>query len=250
MKAIWSTLAIVLAISAGAFSASPAQAAIVNLNTSNALGTNPAGVDFLFVTVSDGLAGAVDFRVEINPALNTTGAPDLGIQAFSFNFGELGVTADNLVLPDGWSVMGFNQPHSNFGSFDLQIHGTGNSRQDPLLFSIKDITGDSVTDYVSLFSRGGQQDSLFAAHVPGLDVTGSGGVHFGGTSVVPVPAAVWLMLSALALLVIRARAKVPAKVNQMPAKVSRVPAKVRQGSREGFVAMGMLPWGWQAADGL
>jgi hypothetical protein len=241
MKAIWSTLAIVLAITTGGLFASPAQAASVpvNLDTSNALGTNPAGVDFLFVTVSDGLDGAVDFRVEINPALNTTGGSDPGIQAFSFNFGDLGVTADNLVLPDGWSVKGFNQHHSNFGSFDIQIHGTGNSRQNPLLFSVQGISGDSAVDYVSLFSRGGQQDSLFAAHVPGLHVTGSGGAHFGGTSVVPVPAAVWLMLSGLGLLVIRARAK-----------GSRLPAKVRQTSRGGLVAMGLLPWGWQAADGL
>ncbi len=241
MKAILSTLAIVLAITTGGLFASQAQAASVqtNLNTSNALGTNPAGVDFLFVTVSDGLDGAVDFRVEINPALDTKGKSDQGIQAFSFNFGDLGITADNLVLPEGWSVKGSNAHHSNFGIFDIQIHGTGNSRQNPLFFSIQGISGDSTANYVSLFSRDGQQASLFAAHVPGLHVTGSGGAHFGGTSVVPVPAAVWLMLSALACLFIRARAK-----------VSRVPAKVRQDYRGGFVAMGMLPWGWQAADGL
>jgi len=73
MKAIFSTWASFMAILTGFLFASVAQAATVNLNVSNALGTNPSGTDFLFVTVSEGLSGAIESSVEIYPGVDLDG---------------------------------------------------------------------------------------------------------------------------------------------------------------------------------
>ena len=99
--------------------------------------------------------------------------------------------------------------HSIFGKFDTTIKGTGSSRLDPLMFSIVGIDGDTPEDYVTKLSSGGEYDVLFAAHVAGfkLQVKGeefdrvlSSAQFGGGSSVVPLPPAVWLLGSGLSVL--------------------------------------------------
>ena len=67
------------------------------------------------------------------------------------------------------------------------------------------IDGDTPEDYASKLSSGGEYDVLFAAHVAGFDKqidfdSSISSAHFGGSSVVPVPPAVWLMGSGLGVL--------------------------------------------------
>jgi len=142
------------------------------------------GTNYLKVTVSDGVDGNIDFTVETLDSLRNLAGSNFGIQSFSLNFGDSGATAANLQLNDGWSVKDNSPNHSIFGRFDVQLNGRGNSRQDPLEFSIVGVAGDTPDDYVTSSAQ------------------------FGGSSVVPVPASAWLMLSGLGVLWVRARRKV------------------------------------------
>jgi hypothetical protein len=166
----------------------------------------PAGTNYLQVTISDGADGNIDFKVETSESLSNQAGPNFGIQSFSLNFGDSGATAGNLQLNNGWGVKDNSPNHSIFGRFDVQINGTGSSRQDPLEFSIVGVAGDTPEDYIKEFSS---RNTLFAAHVAGFDssidslnVTNSNlsSAQFGGSSVVPLPPAAWLMISGLAVL--------------------------------------------------
>ena len=167
------------------------------------------GTNYLKVTVSDGADGNIDFTVETLDSLSNLAGSNFGIQSFSLNFGDSGATAANLQLNDDWGVKDNSPNHSIFGRFDVQLNGKGNSRQDPLEFSIVGVSGDTPDDYVTELSS---RNALFAAHVAGFDSSSAGGnassAQFGGSSVVPVPASAWLMLSGLAVLWARARRKV------------------------------------------
>ncbi|MCK4707388.1 MAG: VPLPA-CTERM sorting domain-containing protein [Gammaproteobacteria bacterium] len=181
LKKIFISLALMVSIYA-----LPAGAASVSyfMDQSNAL---PDGVNYLQVTISDrdGVEGIIDFTVETLPVFNFNDGSNFGITAFGFN-GDL-LTADNISLPDGWSFSS-DQNRSGFGNFINFTSGTGNSREDPLKFSI---IGDDINSYTG-----------FTAHVAGFitsdeDLTSD---WFGGsvsTSTVPVPAAVWLFGSGL-----------------------------------------------------
>lgn len=214
MKAISLAGALILALSSTMMLPVTASAASLStfLTTSNESSVFPSGTDYLQVTVSDGAAGAIDFLVETTPALRDLADSNFGIQSFSFNFAGGEITADNLVLPDGWRVKGGNEAHSIFGNFDLTVQGTGRTRKDPLSFSILGISGDTPEDYLSELSS---RSTLFAAHVAGFTLEGrplsrNSGItsaQFGGGSVVPIPAAAWLMLSGLGVIFARAKIK-------------------------------------------
>lgn len=183
--------------------ASPGQAASVSyyLDQSNAL---PDGVNYLQVTISDGLDGAVDFLVEVDTALDDIAGSNFGIQKFGFNVAEAySVSATNISgLPSGWSLANGQGQLSGFGRYDVVLQGTGNGRQSPLAFSIVGIDGDTVHDYAQLAGLNDSQGpSLFAAHVAGFgygdEVYVSSG-FFGGIAPVPAPPAAWLLLTGLA----------------------------------------------------
>jgi hypothetical protein len=172
--------------------AAPVQAASISyfLDQSNGAAD---GVNYLQVTIADGTGGAIDFTVETLAPLNGAGRNNFGMQRFSFN-ADSGVAAGNIVgLPDNWRVQ-TDKNQSQFGRFDIRLLGTGNSRLDTLQFSIVGIEGDTIEDYVR--GSAGGQDSFFAAHVPGP----VSGAHFGGSTLVPLPAAAWLFFSALGVL--------------------------------------------------
>jgi hypothetical protein len=117
------------------------------------------------------------------------------------------LTADSFILPEGWKaqVGKGGKMDGMDGKFDVRLLGTGNSRQDPLHFSVLGLELEDVL-------------AGFAAHVAGFEFisgecgTGEGGEHAGDhrckriTSayfsgdrpvVVPLPATVWLLGSGL-----------------------------------------------------
>jgi hypothetical protein len=219
MKKLTGSIVALLALAVSQFLTVTANAASLQifLDQSNESSVFASGTNYLTVTISDRADGAINFMVQTNDALSSIADSNYGIQAFSFNFGDSGASAENLVLPSDWEVSNGAGSHSVFGKFDVTLKGTGSNRLDPLEFSIDGVSGDSPADYIKKLSSG---DALFAAHVAGFEMSstdqGSLGknltsAQFGGSSVVPIPAAVWLMFSALAVLGWRGKKSVASK---------------------------------------
>ena len=180
---------------------SSAQATTVSyiLDQSNTLAL-PDGSNYLQVTIDDnGGGGTVDFWVETVPGAFTAGT-NFGIQSFGFNFtGVTAPSAVDFIVPNGWNV---DVPPPNnqdgFGDFDFIVSNGGGNRLDPLHFSIA--TTEGLSSFFALSSgNAGEGNAAFAAHVAGFTVNGSSvtSAWFGGSTVVPVPAAVWLFVSGL-----------------------------------------------------
>lgn len=179
------------------------------------------GPNYLQVTVADGLDGAIDFTVEVLEPLLDIAGRNFGIQSFYFNV--QGDVPDWTIsgLPDRWRVIERGRQASEYGRFDIKIQGRGNARVETLRFSITGVEGDEPADYVlaSLRSRDGV--AFFAAHVAGFlaescdgygwskskgkDCTGITSAYFGGSTVVPLPGALWLIGTAFAAAALRAR---------------------------------------------
>ncbi len=191
-----------------AWSAAPVQAASVSyyLNQSNTEDFWPDGPNYLDVTISDSISnpGDIEFLVTALAPLTSLAVDNFGIQRFGFNTSGAAnvVLPGNIVAPSGWTTEADGNM-DGFGNFELMTSGTGSTRQNPLAFLITGVAGDTVNDYHVLNSGGGQGFGFFyAAHVAGMSI-GGGSAYFAGTvsaPVVPVPAAVWLLGSALGLL--------------------------------------------------
>lgn len=192
---------------AALFLATTAQAASISfyMDQSNTEGAWADGVPYLQVTISDSMdhPGDIEFLVTPLGSLTDYAVDNFGIQSFGFNSSHT-LTAGNIAGP-GWSLGSGNM--DGFGSYGAILSGTGGSRQDPLAFRITGIDGDSIHDYAIDGAGGAQGKYFFAAHVAGMSKDGASSAYFGGNTVVPVPAAVWLLGSALAGLgLIRRRA--------------------------------------------
>ncbi|NND54255.1 MAG: hypothetical protein HKN56_04710, partial [Gammaproteobacteria bacterium] len=132
----------------------------------------PDGLDYLSVTISDGLDGAIDFSVEILSLLTDLNAgSDFGIQEFTLNLGNSAASVADFLVPSGWFAREFVPAgtFNGFGDFDIHLKGTDSTRQQPLEFSIVDVVGDTVFDYVSSLSTGSAAEGnvLFAARLAG-----------------------------------------------------------------------------------
>lgn len=185
-----------------------AQAATVSyyLNQSNVEASLPDGINYLQVTISDGVGGNIDFQVDIlQPLLDIAGSTGFGLDSFGFNTSGAAnaATASSVTgLPLSWTV-NTTSNQDGFGNFELvpQTNGAGNRVTPSLSFSITGVTGDTVNDYLVLSSNNaGQGNQFFAAHVAGfVGSAGSTSGYFGGTTLapVPLPAAAWLLLSGL-----------------------------------------------------
>jgi hypothetical protein len=211
--------AVALAISGPLSNAGHAASVSYYLDQSNALAD---GINYLQVTVSDdGLADpqAIQFTVDLLSPLTGIAGTNFGIQRFAFNTNlDWMLVADAIEnLPSGWRIRSVTEI-SGFGVFELVTSGTGSTRVAPqLTFSIDSsgLIGDTVYDYAIAAACPSsdspatcipsQGPSYFAAHVAGFSgPNGISSAYFGGSTpasgVVPVPAAVWLMGSALGLL--------------------------------------------------
>jgi len=165
------------------------------LDQSNTLADD---IDYLLVTISDGVDGQLDFLVETQPALEEMAGTNFGIAAFGFLLSSpMQLGTDDFLLPDGWKAQ-FDKGMSEAGKFDVRLLGTGSTRQDPLHFSVLGLTLSDILPG-------------FASHVAGFtgamddhkkhDSSGSA-FFYGDTLVtaVPVPAALWLFGSGLLFL--------------------------------------------------
>lgn len=201
------------------------------------------GTTYATVTIDDmGAAGLINFTVATSTYWVGKEDSGFGIQSFGFNLDPLGnatgLTASDVItstLPSNWGVT-FNDNQDGLGNFDVSISktGTGNpNRQDPLVFSIdlggNQSTTDDIFDYIADSIAGANGSFLFAVHIAGfldqnpLDPVVGGtcitpdannpdcnlltSAWFGNTTVIPVPAAVWLFGSGLLGLVGVARRK-------------------------------------------
>lgn len=159
------------------------------------------GTNYLKVTISDGVSGLIDFKVETLSPLNSIADSNFGMQVFGFNTTLATPPSDAVLvnLPSGWSGNVSPPPNTNdgFGKFEFNVSDGGSNRLTTLTFSV-DVAGDSIGDYYELSSgNAGQGNVQYAAHVAGFaaqDCTSGSctSAFFGGGTPVPVPAAVWL----------------------------------------------------------
>lgn len=180
------------------FLVATAQAASISfyMDQSNTESAWADGVPYLQVTISDSVdhPGDIEFLVTALDTLTDHAVGNFGIQSFGFNSSHA-LTAANIV-GSSWDFGSGNQ--NGFGHYGVTLSGKGNSRQDPLTFRITGIDGDGILDYALNGAGGAQGQYFFAAHVAGMSKNGASSAFFGGSTVVPVPGAVWLLGSALA----------------------------------------------------
>ena len=155
--------------------------------------------DFLKVTISDNANGSdIDFRVDVLRDAFPSPAANFGMQKFFFNYGEgLGVNAKNIVNidPSTWTIREDKNAGGSFGKFEFALNGSGATRTEVLLFNIVSVDGDSIYDYA--IGDSDNTGEFFAAHVAGFDAKGTTSGVFAGSTVVPIPAALWLLSPAL-----------------------------------------------------
>jgi hypothetical protein len=206
LRKSFSGLAAVLLL--GAPAALQASSITYYLNQSNENVLFPDGTNYATVTIED-VGSDIQFTVapvasQFSPGTN------FGIQSFGFNVTSGGPAGGaNFLLPSAsWGVSaGTNQ--DGFGNFDWVVAGTGSTRADPLVFTITGVSGDLLSTYFALSSgTAGEGNVYFATHIAGfLDPRGENipwgatkvtSAYFGGGTVVPLPAAAWLLLSGVA----------------------------------------------------
>ena len=179
------------------------------LDQSNAL---LDGVDYAQVTISDSMdtAGDIDFVIELlEPAFTVSGS-NFGMQEFSFNYDDaLTVDKSNIInLSSDWKFSEGKNAGGGFGKYDIKLSGKGSSRTETLSFTISGVVGDTIYSYAMGSSLNPEADEYFATHIAGFDyIDGVTSAKFAGSTVVPVPASVWLFGSGLLGLVGIARRK-------------------------------------------
>jgi hypothetical protein len=220
----------IAAVTAAIALSAPAGATTVSfyLNQSNYTpptgGTNylPDGSNYLKLTIWDGTdavgrsfngyttgSGDVVFELQTLAPVKQYQGAKFGLDEFAFNT-TLALNQFNANsfkgLPSNWAVGIGSQNADGFGKFELTPNisqGGANNVADPLFFAISGINNDSAATYQELASGNpGQGQFDFAAHVINFSLptdTATTSAWFGGNlpAPVPLPAAVWLLLSGL-----------------------------------------------------
>lgn len=185
-----------------------AHAAFVSyvLDQSNALSD---GVHYAQVTIDDhGTTDRLTFTVSPLAALTSIAGANFGIQEFGFNvvglanpLADASATNAQWELPAEWSAKVSPPPNQldGFGRFEVSVSATGSDRQRPLSSSLFN-TGLTLGSFAEFSTNVAAQGHVyFAAHVTGFDASGVTSAYFGGSTLtpVPLPAASWLLVSAL-----------------------------------------------------
>jgi hypothetical protein len=169
------------------------------------------GATYATVVIDDqGTVGDVNFTVTVNAAAFPAplALPDnFGMQTFSFNYdsaldapvGNIGASNIVDIDPTSWGISDDKGAGGGFGNFEFEAKADGgNDRTQVLTFSISGVAGDTVNSYAVGYTP--ESDAYFASHIAGYDDGVSGNTSGKFASVVPVPAAVWLLGSALGML--------------------------------------------------
>lgn len=169
-----------------------------SLDLSNDL---PDGINYAQVTITDS-GDNIDFIVEVNSSAFSDSGKNFGMQSFAFNYDNslsLGTSNIGNLVPSSWDITSNANAGGNFGKFDFEIQGAGNSRATLLTFSIVDVAGDTILDYALGSDLKPASGEYFAAHIAGFDETGgvTSAKFAGSTPAVPVPAALLLFASGL-----------------------------------------------------
>ena len=160
-------------------------------------------ISYAQVTISDSTTtiGDIDFSIEVLASAFTVSGSNFGMQSFSFNFDpSLSIGASNIIGidPSAWSISEGANAGGGFGKFGYQLSGNGKTRTELLSFSVTGVAGDTIYSYATGSSLKPAATEFFAAHIAGFDETnGVTSAKFAGSTVVPVPAAVWLFGSGL-----------------------------------------------------
>ena len=161
------------------------------------------GVSYAQVTISDSTTtvGDIDFSVELLASVFGVSGSNFGMQNFSFNFDpSLSVDASNIIdiAPLSWTISEGSNAGGGFGKFGFQLSGNGSSRTELLSFSITGVVDDTINSYATGSTLNPAAVEFFATHIAGFDtINGVTSAKFAGSTVVPVPAAVWLFGSGL-----------------------------------------------------
>ena len=192
--------------------AAPADAAMVSyfLNQTNVNPTLTDGVDYARVDIDDNTANRITFNITLLGSLTSIAASNFGIQEFAFNvlgtnpLSDATGTNAQWILPSDWSAEVAPPPNQadGFGRFEVSVKTQGSTRISPLSFALIG-TGLGLGSFAELSGDpAGEGNVFFGAHVAGFDASGVTSAYFGGSAaaVVPLPAALPLVLSGLATL--------------------------------------------------
>jgi hypothetical protein len=156
------------------------------------------GTIFGQVTIeADSTAGTVTFTVVPFQLQSLYGElTNFGIDKFGFNYQNIASAPQKwgLDLSSGWKQTS-DQTLSGFGDFMVMEKGVGNSRQDPLIFTLTLPTpSEAVVSNFAVLSTGNASEGnvLFAAHAAGFENDPTSHYMGGSTLVVPVSASVLL----------------------------------------------------------
>ena len=164
------------------------------------------GINYAIVSIDDNTAGKITFTITPLSPLTSIAGTNFGLQTFDFNVSGTNPLHDSpspeWTLPANWTANVAPPPNQadGFGRFDAEVGDGGTSRANPLVFQIDSSTGLTINSFPELSSGSAAQGNVyFAAHISGFtDASGATSGYFGGSSLVPVPAAAWLLLSGLA----------------------------------------------------
>jgi hypothetical protein len=145
----------------------------------------------LVTILADSTLGTVNFTVDafdVQPLYGTLN--NFGFQSFGFNFDNVTSKPSKwkVELPKGWSQSSSSSGLGGFGSFgkfEVAEVGKGNSRKDPLIFTIT-LQTEKQQAIASNFAVPNEAGWFFSGHVAGF-AAGPGSHKIGGKGSTPTP---------------------------------------------------------------